>query len=98
MDNDEEEKRYVGIDIGKSRCRACIIDKKGFVVDEFNFENSHDGIDSLIAKLCIYDRVVMESTGNLWVNIYDKLEADGIQCTLANPMKTKAIASARIKS
>lgn len=33
--------RYIGIDIGKKKCRACIMDDKGFVLDEFNFENNH---------------------------------------------------------
>lgn len=90
--------RYIGLDVSKRKCRACIMDYEGFVLDEFNFENSNDGIDDLLTKLSIDDKIVMESTGNLWLNIYDKLEDNGIQCVLANPMKTKAIASARIKS
>ena len=44
------------------------------------------------------DRVVMESTGNLWVNLYDALEESGISVVLANPLKMKAIASAKIKN
>jgi len=44
------------------------------------------------------DRVVMESTGNLWVNLYDVLEERGFSVVLANPLKMKAIASAKIKS
>ncbi len=41
---------------------------------------------------------VLESTGNLWVRIYDLLRDRGVDIKLANPLKTKAIASARIKS
>jgi len=40
----------------------------------------------------------MESTGNLWLNIYNALEHRNIKAVLANPMKTKAIASARVKT
>jgi transposase len=40
----------------------------------------------------------MESTGSVWVNLYDRLEQVHVKVVLANPLKTKAIASARIKS
>lgn len=90
--------RYIGIDIGKRKCRACIMDEKGLVLDEFDFENNRRCIDEIAVKLSTDDRVVMESTGNLWLNLYDSLERNAIQCTLANPIKTKAIASAKIKS
>ena len=90
--------RYIGLDVSKRKCRACIMDYEGFVLDEFSFENNTDGIDDLLTRLSMDDRVVMESTGNLWLNIYDKLEDISIQCVLANPMKTKAKASARIKT
>ena len=44
------------------------------------------------------DKVVMESTGAYWANLYNQLENVHIRVVLANPLKTKAIASARIKS
>jgi transposase len=44
------------------------------------------------------DEVVMESTGSVWANLYDRLDQVHINVVLANPMKTKTIASARIKS
>jgi transposase len=40
----------------------------------------------------------MESTGAYWLNLYNHLEDAHVQVVLANPLKTKAIASARIKS
>ena len=40
----------------------------------------------------------MESTGNLWVNLYEALEERGVSVVLANPLKMKAIASAKIKN
>ena len=40
----------------------------------------------------------MESTGNLWLNFYNTLDEKNIRVVLANPMKTRAIASAKIKS
>jgi len=90
--------RYVGIDVGKHRCRAALMDQKGDIVDEFFFENNCRGIEQLTSVLTKEDRVVMESTGNLWLNLYNTLDEKNIRVVLANPMKTRAIASAKIKS
>lgn len=42
-------------------------------------------------------KAAIESTGNLWINMYEALEHYGINISLANPLKTRAIAEARIK-
>jgi transposase len=96
----EKEKmmRYVGVDVGKARCRAALMNQKGSIESEFFFENSSRGIANLVSTLKDEDSVVMESTGNLWLNIYDALDHRNIKVVLANPLKTKAIASARVKT
>ena len=48
--------------------------------------------------LSMDDQVVMESTGPYWLDLYNQLDELHIAVVLANPLKTKAIASARIKS
>jgi transposase len=40
---------------------------------------------------------VYESTGDLWLKTYQALEKYNIDVKLANPLKTKAIAEARIR-
>ena len=90
--------RFVGIDIGKAKCRAAIMDPDGLMLEEFTFTNNHEGIEGLTSKLTLADRVVMESTGSVWTNLYNHLDEKHIPVTLANPLKTKAIASAKIKS
>jgi len=90
--------RYVGVDVSKRKCRAAFIDGNGEVVEEFSFSNDFDGIERFVSQLSLGDRVVMESTGNLWVNLYDALEERGFGVVLANPLKMKAIASANIKN
>lgn len=94
----KEMMRYVGVDVGKTRCRVAIMDEKGSIEREFFFENSNKGIANLLLTLNNKDRVVMESTGNLWLNIYDTLDKRNIKVVLANPLKTKAIASAKVKT
>ena len=65
---------YIGIDVGKHRCRVAMMDKEGHLVNEFSFSNDNDGILYLSSTLSIDNRVIMESTGSYWMNIYDKLE------------------------
>ena len=90
--------RYVGIDVGKQKCRAAIMDHEGFIVDEFTFPNDYEGIQGMASRLTMDDKVVMESTGSVWTNIYNRLDEIHVSVVLANPLKTKAIASARIKN
>ena len=90
--------RFVGIDIGKWKCRAAIMNQEGAILEEFTFTNNHEGIEDLTSKLILADRVVMESTGSVWTNLYNHLDDRHIPVTLANPLKTKAIASAKITS
>jgi transposase len=90
--------RYVGVDVGKAKCRAALMDQKRNIESEFFFENSKSGIEHLMSVLTCEDRVVMESTGNLWLNIYASLEHKKVKVVLANPMKTKAIACAKVKT
>jgi transposase len=90
--------RYVGIDVGKTKCRVCMMEQGGLVTDEFSFDNDDDGISSLASTLTMDDRVVMESTGAYWLNIYERLDDMHVATVLASPSKTKAIAWARIKS
>jgi transposase len=98
LGGEREVVRFVGLDIGKRKCRAAIMNQEGNILDEFWFTNNREGIKGLAAKLTVQDRVVMESTGSVWTNLYDRLDDNHIHVSLANPLKTKAIASAKIKS
>jgi predicted NBD/HSP70 family sugar kinase len=43
--------RYVGVDIGKWKCRAAVMDPEGSIVEEFTFPNDAEGILSLASRL-----------------------------------------------
>jgi transposase len=43
-------------------------------------------------------KAVIESTGSMCMKTYKAFESNGVEVKLANPVKTKAIASAKIKS
>jgi len=89
---------YVGVDVGKSRCRAAMMNQEGKITGEFDFSNDSQGIFHLASMLTMDDRVVMESTGAYWLNLYNQLDELHIPVVLANPLQTKAIAHGRIKS
>jgi len=36
---EENKMRYVGIDIGKWRCRAAVMDPEGTIIEEFTFNS-----------------------------------------------------------
>jgi transposase len=90
----------VGVDIHKTRCVACIKTPEGTIQEEFTFQNNPTGLDELVKHLKAYPevQVALESTGNLWTTIYDRLETERIYVILTNPKKTKAIAEAKIKT
>jgi transposase len=90
---------YVGVDVHKKVCNACIENGEGRVVEEPVFSNDSRGVEVLLEALRGGEaKAVLESTGNLWLRLYVCLEAAGVEVVLANPMKTKAIAQARLKN
>jgi len=91
--------KYIGVDVGKNRCQAYITDQEGKILEEFRFTNDAEGIKRLQERVGEADcKAVVESTGNMWLRIYEALEDRGVEMKLANPLQTKAIASARIKT
>jgi len=89
---------YVGLDIHKRFTYGVIKNEQGNKIKEDKFENSQENFD-LFLKDCKPEetKIVMESTG-VWEFIYDLLESKHYEIKLANPFRTKAIASARIKT
>lgn len=92
--------RYVGIDVHKNFCQSAVVDDAGHIVKEDRFLNTDEGIQSFVSGLVGYGdvRVAMESTGSLWVKLYDAIEERGLEAVLSNPYKTRLIAEARIKT
>jgi transposase len=90
----------VGIDIHKTRCNACVKTSEGRILEEFTFQNNSSGLEELVAHLNIHRevQVAIESTGNLWTRIYDRLEQEQIRVVLTNPKKTRALAENKIKT
>jgi len=93
--------KYVGIDVHKKMCQAAVLDDEGELLDQIRFLNKKEEIKDFAFKLLTFRddvKAVVESTGNLWIQIHDILEEFGIDVVLSNPTKTRLIAEAKIKT
>jgi len=93
--------KYVGIDVHKKMCQAAVLDNDGTLLDEIRFPNDGEGIEEFSDKLTTFRddvKAVVESTGNLWIQIHDRLEEHGFDVSLSNPSKTRLIAEAKVKT
>lgn len=88
---------YTGIDLHRKTSFITTIDKNGTVIQKRNLPNDETVILEYFMKLNSDTQVVIESTAN-WYWLYDLLSEQGIPTVISNPVKTKAIASARIKN
>jgi transposase len=93
--------KYVGIDVHKKYCQAAVLDDEGELLDQIRFLNKKEDIKEFALKLTTFRddvKAVVESTGNLWIQIHDILEKFGFEVFLSNPGKTRLIAEAKNKT
>ncbi len=90
-------RRYVALDIHKHYCVVAAVNRDGEVTLE-PVRVEHEGLERWLQKhLLKSDQVVIESTTNAW-HVYDLLEPWVEQVLVANPIKVKQIACARVKT
>jgi transposase len=91
--------RYVGIDLHKHLIVGHVVDPAGKKLDTFRYESvdavtlEHIGRNRLQPE----DQVVMEATTNCWAVVL-ALEPFVARVVVSNPMATKAIAKAKVKT
>lgn len=89
---------YIGMDIHKQFTYAVVKDKDGNELASERFDNSLENFKQFLNPYSPEEtKIVMEST-SVWEHIYDLLESLNYIAILANPMKTKVIAYAKIKT
>ncbi len=90
-------RRYVALDIHKHYCVIAGVDREGRVVLQ-PVRVEHADLESWLKKnLRGTDHVVIESTTNAW-HVYDLLSPFVERVVVANPIKVKQIAQARVKT
>lgn len=89
---------YVGLDVHKEFCQACVVDRFGRVLSNERFSSTQEELDDFLDRFQNEDaKFVLESTG-IWEFIYEGIEKRGFEAVLAHPLKVRAIAEARVKT
>ena len=92
----QETKVYVGLDVHKESCQACVMNESGQVISNERFRSDRDELDTFLKRFKDA-KFVLESTG-IWEFFYEYIEEKGFEVILANPSKVKAISEARVKT
>jgi len=96
-ENERTLRRYVALDIHKYYCVVAGVNRDGQVVLQ-PVRVEHADLEGWLQKnLQKTDAVVIESTTNAW-HVYDLLEPLAERVVVANPIKVKQIATARVKT
>lgn len=89
--------RYIALDIHKHYSVIAGVNRDGEEILEV-CRIEHEALEKWLSKhLLSSDHVVIESTTNAW-HVYDLLEPLVAEVLVANPIKVKQIACARVKT
>ncbi len=88
---------YTRIDLHRKPSFMTTIDSSGQIVKRANLSNDESKIFEYFFSLDQDTQVVIESSAS-WYWLYDLLTLHAIPVVVSNPVKTKAIASAKIKN
>jgi len=86
---------YIGIDLHKAKSFVTRVDQRGRVLEQVELRHATGEMQRYVEKVPGDTRIVVEATGN-WMWLYELIEERHPDLVLAHPLKTKAIASARI--
>ena len=90
--------RYVGLDVHKHSVHACVLDEAGCKVQTQDVACTREALATFAASvLRPDDRVALEATTNTWA-VVDVLKPKVQSITVGNPLRTRAIAEAKIKT
>lgn len=88
---------YVGIDYHKKYSFATKMDESGKILEQQRFNNDSESIQKFVKTLPSDSKIVLEATGG-WYYFYEQIENQVTDIVLAHPLRTRAIAEARIKT
>ena len=86
----------IGIDIHRKECQATVLDDAGNVQEQRRFESKTDAIKAFMSRHPDA-KVAIEAT-SMYEHIYDTIRSCGVEVVVANPLKTRLIADARVKT
>jgi transposase len=86
---------YVGIDFHKAYSFITEMDEAGKIRHQIKLSNDYDTLKGYLNSLSSPTKIAIEATCN-WYYFYELIEDHDLEVVLAHPLKTKAIASARL--
>jgi len=89
--------QYTGLDVHKQFVVATKLDETGSVLRQWRFDTTPEALHNFAQTLGEDDSVCLESTTNA-VPIYALLAQHAAAVVISNPLQTKAIAAAKIKT
>jgi len=90
--------QYYDIDIHKKYSTYTMVDEQGNVMNQGKIDNSIEAFKEVFREASGSNtKAVIESTCN-WYYIHDLLEGMVDEVVIAHPLRTKAIASAKVKT
>lgn len=90
--------RYVGLDVHKRETEACVIGEAGEVLHRERLQTTRQGLEDFARRHLGSDaRVALEATTNTW-GVVALLAPLCASVTPSNPMRTRAIAEAKVKT
>jgi len=87
---------YTGLDLHKSFSYITTMDEKGRIVGQKKLPSNGEVVEFL-KEFGESMEVAIEATPS-WYWLYDHLEDEGFEVKLSHPLRTKAIASAKVKT
>ena len=92
-------RRFVGLDVHKRVVQACILDADGHVLTQQRFPCTAEQLTGFAHRhLDAGTPVVLEATSHTWAIVDVLASAAEAPVHVSNPMRTRAIASAKIKT
>ena len=89
--------RFIGLDLHKQFIQATTLDSDGRMLKQWRFPTTPEAIREFAETLTKEDAVALESTTNA-VPVALLLREHAGRVVISNPMKTKAIAEAKVKT
>jgi transposase len=90
--------RYIGMDVHKRQVEVCLVDQAGKVLKRLRCACTRESLAKLAGtQFTKRDRVALETTTNAWA-VADIIRPHVAHVVVSNPVKTRIIAEAKIKT
>jgi transposase len=90
--------RFIGLDVHKRVVEAAVLDASGAIVTRRRFPCTRHALEAFAAEvLGPTDRVALEATTNTW-SVVALIEPHVAEVVVSNPLRTRAIAEAKVKT